>query len=307
MAGPVLAIMAAGMGSRYGGLKQIEPIGANGELLIDYSVYDAMRAGFSKIVFIIKREMDRDFREIAGDRIGRRIDVAYAYQELDDLPPGYAVPDGRVKPWGTVQALLAARRAMDGPFAAINADDYYGPSAFNTIHGWLTGPGVDDGKLHYAMVGYQIENTLSDEGGVTRGVCKEDVNGFLSSVKECRGIERAPGGARFPGEVNNGWTELPAGTLVSMNFWGLNQGFMHTAQRAFPEFLDENLKKDPMKCEFLLPTEINRQMREGLANVEVLRSSDIWYGMTYKEDRRIVTEAMAKKHADGLYPTPLWK
>ena len=308
MTKPVLAIMAAGMSSRYGSLKQIDPVGAHGELIIDYSIYDAMRAGFGKIVFIIKREMEDDFREVIGDRIAERLEVAYAFQELDDLPQGFTIPAGRIKPWGTVQAILAARSAVDGPFAVINADDYYGPSAFKTILDWLSQqPRTEDRKLHYAMVGYQVENTLSDEGGVTRGVCQEDANGFLASVTERRGIERAPGGARFPGESVAGWGELAAGALVSMNFWALNEGFMPVAERAFDEFLNMNLPVNPLKCELVLPTEIDRQMRAGLADVRVLRSSDVWYGMTYKEDKEVVAKAMAEKHREGLYPTPLWR
>ena len=306
MTGPVLTIMAAGMGSRYGGLKQIDPIGPHGELIIDYSIYDALRAGFEKVVFIIKREIERDFMTHIGDRIEKKIDAAYAYQELDDLPEGYAIPEGRVKPWGTTHAILAARRAVNGPFAVINADDYYGPSAFGTIRDWLASPRANDGRHHYAMVGYRVENTLSDQGGVTRGVCEETPDGFLKSVTERSGIERSKGGARFPGEEGGAWTELPAGTLVSMNFWGLTDGFMREAALAFPKFLDENLPKNPLKCEFLLPTEVDRQMRENLADVKVLRSADVWYGMTYREDRQVVAEAIAQKHRDGLYPSPLW-
>lgn len=306
MAGPALAIMAAGMGSRYGGLKQIDPIGAHGELIIDYSIYDALRAGFEKIVFIIKREMDRDFRQVIGDRIGKSAEVAYAYQELDDLPPGFAVPEGRVKPWGTVQAILATEPLIREPFAVINADDYYGPSAFKTIRDWLSQPETGGGKQHYAMVGYQIGNTLSDEGGVTRGVCEEDAGGYLVSVTERSGLERAPHGAKFPDESGTGWTELPADTLVSMNFWGLNGGFIEASKSAFAAFLAENLPVNPLKCELVLPMEVDRQMRAGFADVKVLRSGDVWYGMTYKEDKRIVAEAMAKKHREGHYPTPLW-
>lgn len=305
---PALVIMAAGMGSRYGGLKQIDPVGAHGELIIDYSTYDAVRAGFEKVVFIIKREIEREFREVIGNRMERNknLEVVYAHQELDDLPPGFQLPEGRVKPWGTVHAILAAKNAVDGPFAVINADDYYGPSAFKTLFDWLLLPQARDGKLHYAMVGYQLENTLSDQGGVTRGVCAEDANGFLAGVTERSGIERTANGARYPGGEDGEWIEAPAGTLVSMNFWGLNEGFMPEAERAFASFLTDNLPANPLKCELVVPTEIDRQVREGFADVAVLRSGDVWYGMTYHEDHRVVADAMARKHAEGLYPTPLW-
>ena len=302
---PALVIMAAGMGSRYGGLKQIDPVGAHGELIIDYSIYDAVRAGFERVVFIIKREIEREFREVIGDRMEKNLEVVYAHQELNDLPPGFEVPEGRVKPWGTVQAILAAKNAVDGPFAVINADDYYGPSAFKTLFDWLRLPQAQDGKLHYAMVGYQLENTLSDQGGVTRGVCMEDANGFLAGVTERSGIERTAAGARYPDEGGQ-WVEAPAGTLVSMNFWGLNEGFMPVAERAFADFLAKNLSTNPLKCELVVPTEIDRQVRQGTADVAVLRSGDVWYGMTYHEDHQVVADAMAKKHREGLYPTPLW-
>ena len=303
---PALVIMAAGMGSRYGGLKQIDPVGAHGELIIDYSIYDAVRAGFEKVVFIIKHEIEQEFREIIGDRMEKNLEVVYAHQELDDLPSGFKVPQGRVKPWGTVQAILAVRGAIDGPFAVINADDYYGPSAFKTLFDWLLLPQALDGKQHYAMVGYQLENTLSDQGGVTRGVCAADANGFLASVTERSGIEKTANGAKYPGEKDGEWVEAPTGTLVSMNFWGLNEGFMPEAERALARFLEENLPINPLKCELVVPTEIDRQMREGFADVAALRSGDVWYGMTYHEDHQVVADAMARKHAAGLYPTPLW-
>lgn len=304
---PELVIMAAGMGSRYGGLKQMDPIGPNGELIIDYSIYDAKRAGFEKIVFIIKREIEQDFRSIIGSRIEKQIDIAYAFQELDLLPKGYAVPEGRVKPWGTAHALLAAKGTIGGPFAVINADDYYGPAAFQTLYDWFAKPRPNDGKLHFSMVGYLIENTLSASGGVTRGVCEADESGYLASIAERRMIEKTDGGARYSTDDGQTWNLIPSGTLVSMNIWGLSQTFLDEAERDFPLFLDENLPLNPQKCEYLLPEEINSLLQKGCADVEVLRSRDIWYGVTYREDKAIVQQALAKKANDGLYPSPLWQ
>lgn len=303
---PVLAIMAAGIGSRYGGLKQIDPVGANGELIIDYSIYDALKAGFEKIVFIIKREIEDDFREIIGDRMEKRAEIAYAFQELDQLPPGYAIPEGRVKPWGTTHALLSAREFLGGPFAVINADDYYGAAAFQTIYDWLSISREDDAKLHFSMVGYRIENTVSDHGTVTRGVCEADEDGFLTSIAERTMIEKTARGARFSEDKAATWTDIPAGTLVSMNFWGLNEGFFAEAERDFLAFLDENLPKNPLKSEYLLPIEIDCLLRNGKADVKVLESLDVWYGITYKEDKAEVVNAISDLHSNGTYPTPLW-
>lgn len=303
---PALVILAAGIGSRYGGLKQIDPVGANGELIIDYSIYDALAAGFRKIVFIIKREIEEDFREVVGGRIARRAETAYAYQEIDLLPPGYEIPPGRVKPWGTAHALLAARNVLDGPFAVINADDYYGKAAFSSIFAWLSAPAPADGLNHYAMVGYRIENTVSEYGSVTRGVCGTGGGGFLTSVTERTNIQKTARGARFSPDQGATWTDIPAGTLVSMNFWGLDASFLAAAERQFPVFLDENLPQNPLKCEFLLPTEIDRLLRGKQADVKVLESPDVWHGVTYKEDRAGVVKAIAGLHEAGAYPTPLW-
>ncbi|MDR0381215.1 MAG: nucleotidyltransferase [Oscillospiraceae bacterium] len=301
---PALVVMAAGMGSRYGGLKQVEPVGAHGEVIIDYSVYDAVRAGFQKIIFVVTRAMEQTFTEIAGARIGRYADVSYVHQEMDNLPDGYAVPAGRVKPWGTAHAVLAARERVRGPFAVINADDYYGPEAFRRVYGWLTAPRPRDGRHHYCMVGYRIENTLTDNGRVTRGVCAADACGFLVRVTECVGLEKTPGGARlFEDGV---WRHLPAGTLVSMNFWGFDGSFLDAAAADFPAFLDRRLPEDPLGCEYLLPQEVDSLLRRGLADVRVLESGEVWYGVTYREDRKAVVGAVAEMHGTGRYPTPLW-
>jgi NDP-sugar pyrophosphorylase family protein len=303
---PKLVILAAGMGSRYGGLKQIDPVGPNGELIIDYSIYDALKAGFEQVICIIKRDMTADFNEVIGNRVSEQTNLKYAYQELDDLPLGFTVPEGRVKPWGTTHALLSAKQFVDGPFAVINADDYYGPQAFKTIFDWLTKTNFeDDKKMHYAMVGYLIENTLTEHGSVARGLCVEN-NGFLERIVERRNVEKTEFGARFSEDNGDTWTELPPSSLVSMNFWGFTAGIMDEAGKSFPVFLEENINIDPLRCEHLLPSEIDRQIQLGLADVEVLKSNDVWYGVTYKEDKPRAVEAFRQMQRDGVYPADLW-
>ncbi len=302
---PVLVVMAAGMGSRYGGLKQIDPVGPSGELIIDYSVYDAKRAGFEKVVFIIKHEIEQEFKAAIGSRLEKEIEVAYAFQQMDDLPPGFAVPEGRQKPWGTTHAVLAARLLLNGPFAAINADDYYGPDAYRVLYDFLAAP-PQPGRQHFAMVGYQIENTVTDKGTVARGVCQADENGYLTAIVERLKVAKSPTGARYTEDDGASWTDLPAGTLVSMNFWGFSAGFLPAAERDFPLFLQANLPQNPQKCEFLLPGEVDALIHAGEADVKVLKSTDRWHGVTYQEDKPEVVAAIAQKHTDGLYPTPLW-
>lgn len=304
---PVLIILAAGLGSRYGGLKQIDPVGENRELIIDYSISDAAKAGFEKVVFIIKHDMELDFREVIGDRIKKHIEPAYAYQELDQLPDGYEFPEGRTKPWGTTHALLSAKNIVKGPFAVINADDYYGPSAFRTVYNWLNRPKPDNLKMHFAMVGYRIENTVSEYGSVARGICEADDRGFLSKITERTMVEKTSAGARFSEDGGRTWADIPVGTLVSMNFWGLGEDFFAEAERDFPTFLEANIPVNPMKCEFLLPYEIDRQIQSGRADVKVLESADKWYGVTYRNDRPGVMKAISEMHSKGLYPTPLWR
>ncbi len=306
MSKPVLAIMAAGMGSRYGGLKQMDPVGPGGEVIIDYSLYDAKKAGFDKAVFIIKRAIEKDFREIIGKRVEQHIDVEYAFQELDQLPAGFEVPQGREKPWGTAHALLAAKHVINGPFAAINADDYYGPQAFKEIYNFLAAPQKADGRQHYAMVGYRIENTVTSHGTVARGVCVEDSEGYLTGIAERLKIEKTASGARFTEDDGQSWTDIAAGTPVSMNFWGFGKDFLQLAQDNFAEFLQQGLKENPMKCEYLLPNYVNQLMQASVADVKVLQSGDVWHGVTYKEDKPAVVQALAQKHKDGEYPTPLW-
>ena len=306
---PVLVILAAGIGNRYGGLKQITPVGPSGELIIDYSIYDAIKAGFEKIVCIITRELESDFQEVIGNRVSKYVEVTYAYQELGRLPPDYRAPQGMTRPWGTVHALLCAKNLIHGPFAVVNADDHYGTSAFKTIYDWLlareSGPKTDK-KPRFAMVSYPIENTVPDTGHVTRGICEADEKGFLASIAERKMVEKTLSGARFSEDGGATWIDVPTGTLVSMNFWGLDESFLAESERDFPLFLDENLPVNPMKCEFLLPIEIGSLVRGGRVEVEVLRSGDAWFGITYKEDKPVVAGAITEMHEKKIYPTPLW-
>jgi hypothetical protein len=265
-----------------------------------------MKAGFEKVLFIINREIRNDFMEVIGDRVGRNVETLYAYQEIDSLPPGYSVPEGRVKPWGTAHALMAAEPLIDGPFAVINSDDYYGPSAYSILFDWLSASGGRAGKSHFAMVGYRIENTVSNHGAVARGVCVADEMGYLASIVERSIVEKAPDGARFSEDGGESWADIPGGTLVSMNFWGLDRGFFDSLDRDFVEFLGKSAAANPLKSEFLLPFEIDSQIRRGMADVKVLESRDSWFGVTYKEDRAEAVAAIAKRHRDKIYPTPLW-
>ncbi len=304
---PVLVVMAAGMGSRYGGLKQIDPVGNHGQLIIDYSIYDAKRAGFDTVVFVIKHEIEETFREAIGDRLSKIINVKYAYQQLDDLPEGYEVPDGRVKPWGTCHAVLAARKIVDGPFAVVNADDYYGPEGFREIYQYLESHPDSDGCYEFAMVGYLLGNTVTEYGHVARGICEEDENNYLLKVTERTHIEKMGADARFTEDEGKTWTEVPGSTIVSMNLWGFTESFLKEAEARFPKFLDEALKTNPLKAEYFLPSVVTQLLEEGKARVKVLRSADKWYGVTYKEDKPCVVAAIAEKTASGLYPDKLWE
>ena len=303
---PVLVIMAAGMGSRYGGLKQIDPVGNHGQPILDYSIYDARRAGFETVVFVIKHEIEDTFKSAIGDRIAKSINVKYAFQELGDLPEGYAVPEGRVKPWGTCHAILAARKVVDGPFAVINADDYYGPEAFQTIYDYLSRNPDRPDCYEFAMVGYLLGNTVTENGHVARGVCVEDENHFLQTVTERTHIEKDGENARFTEDSGATWEPLSGDTIVSMNLWGLTAGFMREAEAGFPAFLDKTLAENPEKGEYYLPVVISRLIAEGKATVKVLRSSDKWYGVTYQADKPNVVAAIARMTAEGLYPDNLW-
>ena len=304
---PVLVVMAAGMGSRYGGLKQIDPVGNHGQLIIDYSIFDAVRAGFETVVFVIKREIEDAFKEAIGERMEKVCNVKYAYQELNDLPEGYAVPEGRVKPWGTGHAILAARKVVDGPFAVVNADDYYGPEAFKTIYDYLANNEDKEGCYEFSMVGYLLGNTVTEHGHVARGVCVEDENNFLVSVTERTHIEKDGENARFTEDGGETWEALPGDTIVSMNLWGLSKSFMAEAEARFGAFLDKALVENPLKGEYFLPSIISALIGEGKARAKVLRSADKWYGVTYQADKPVVVAAIAEKTAAGVYPDKLWE
>lgn len=303
---PVLVIMAAGMGSRYGGLKQMDPVDAQGNLIIDFSIYDAKRAGFEKVIFIIKKENEADFRECIGNRMSRIMDVSYVYQELDNLPEGFSVPEGRVKPFGTGHAIMSCVGTVDGPFAVINADDYYGAHAFQEIYDYLSAH-ADDDKYRYAMVGYQVENTLTENGHVARGVCVTDEKDYLVGIDERTRIEKRGDGAAYTEDEGQTWTAIPAASIVSMNMWGFSASLLKELEQRFPVFLKENLEKNPLKCEFFLPSVVGELLDEGKATVKVLKSMDKWYGVTYKQDKPVVVAAIQALKDQGLYPQNLWE
>lgn len=302
MSKPVLVIMAAGMGSRYGGLKQLDPVGSHGQVILDYSIYDARRAGFETVVFVIKEEIEEEFRARVGRRLEGHMNVSYVFQRMDDLPAGYSPPQGRVRPWGTAQAALAARRVVGGPFAIINADDYYGPSAFEKIYEFLS----DDRPCHYAMAGYRLRNTVTEHGSVARGVCSVDRDGNLIGIHERTVIEKDGDNARYTEDGGRTWTPLSGDTLVSMNLWGFDRSFLEEAEAGFPAFLDKTLEENPLKGEYFLPSVVDRLITEGRAQVRVLPSEDKWYGVTYPEDKPAVAAAIAAMTEAGLYPDELW-
>ena len=304
---PVLVIMAAGMGSRYGGLKQIDPIDGDGHIIMDFSVYDAVRAGFEKVIFIIKRENEQAFREAIGDRLSRFIQVSYVFQELDNIPEGFTVPEGRVKPWGTGHAVLSCIDEINGPFVVINADDYYGVRAFQMAYDFLTDPEAEDAAGRYMMVGYRLENTLTENGYVSRGVCVTDDEGYLRGINERTHIEKRGDGAAYTEDEGASWTELPADAAVSMNMWGFSADILEELKKRFVVFLEENLEKNPLKCEFFLPFVVDELLEEKKATVKVLKSADKWYGVTYKEDKPMVMAAVQNLKDQGLYPQKLWQ
>ena len=303
---PILVIMAAGMGSRFGGLKQIEAVGPAGEAILDYSLFDAHRAGFETVVFIIKHAIEDAFKSTVGARAEKAgLNVRYAYQELDILPEGFTVPEGRIKPWGTAHAILSDADAFDAPFAVINADDYYGPEACRVMYDYLSTH--EDGSYYdYCMVSYLLKNTVSENGSVARGVCALNEDSTLHSVTERTRIETYVGGIHYTEDGGESWTDLPGETPVSMNLWGFGESFVKEADRRFARWLDENLEKNPLKCEYFLPLVVSELIGEKKAAVKVLRSTGKWYGVTYREDKPVVVEAIAKKTADGLYPENLW-
>jgi len=303
---PTLVVMAAGMGSRYGGLKQIDPVGPNGEIIIDYSIYDAVKAGFGKVIFIIKRELKDTFHEVIGERVSKYIDVEYVFQDLDDLPEGYKVPDERVKPWGTGHAVLSARDAIDGPFAVINADDFYGYGAFDTLAKFLTSVDENASPAKFALAGYIIENTLTENGTVARGVCEINDQNLMTDIVERTKIKKFPDGPKYTEDDGATWNDIPDGSIVSMNTWGFTPAFMKALKDGFPAFLDNAIANNPLKGEYFLPSVVDSMVKAGTAEVEVLTTGERWYGVTYKEDKPTVKAAIAQMIADGKYPEKLW-
>lgn len=296
-----LVVMAAGMGSRYGGLKQLEPVGSHGQLLLDYTLYDAVRAGFSRAVFVLKREMYETFSKSVLERVGTAIETRCVFQELADIPNGFKIPDGRVKPWGTAHAVLTAKSEVGGPFAVVNADDFYGSGALSAIGSFLSA-GHKAGE--YAMVSYLLKNTVPDSGSVARGVCEIN-DGFLSSVTERTRIERRGSGIAFALD-NDTWQTLDGDTPVSMNMWGFGADFMSVLEDGFAPFLKSAVETNPLKAEYFLPSVVQRMLDSGRASVRVLQTPDKWYGMTYREDRQTVCDAIDGLTKAGVYPKKLW-
>jgi dTDP-glucose pyrophosphorylase len=302
---PTLVILAAGMGSRYGGLKQMDPMDEYGNAIIDYSVYDAKRAGFKKVVFLIKEQIADVFKEQIGKRIEPHIEVSYAYQELDKLPEGYSVPEGREKPWGTAHAIYCCKDAVDGPFAVINADDYYGVDAYKVMYDYLTKDHGDD-KYHYAMVGYHLENTVTENGHVSRGICVTDEHEYLKSITERTHIEKREHTAVYTEDDGQTWTPLAYDSLVSMNFFGFQHNLFEEISNGFPAFLNDALVNNPLKGEYFIPSVVSNLIDCGKADVKVLNSTAKWYGVTYKEDKETVVSALKGFRKLGIYPDSLW-
>ena len=302
---PTLVILAAGMGSRYGGLKQIDPIDEHGHKIIDFSAYDAMRAGFGKVVFIIKKETEQDFRSCIGDAVSRKMEVEYVYQDLNDVPAGFSIPEGRVKPWGTAHAVLACKDAVREPFAVINADDYYGVSAYQSLYDYLTNLPRQE-KMPFCMVGYELQNTLTEYGSVARGCCQMDAAGYLETIVERTKIIKTEDGAAYSEDDGATYHPLPANMLVSMNMWGFVPEIFQELQVSMDRFFTSEVKKNPLKSECYIPMEVGRMIREEKATVKVLSSRDRWFGVTYKEDKPFVMESIKQLKAQGVYPDVLW-
>ena len=304
MAKTSLVIMAAGIGSRFGGgIKQLEPVGPKGEIIMDYSVHDAIRAGFDKIVFIIRRDIEKDFREVIGDRIEqicakKGVEVAYAFQSLDAVPEGVEVPEGRTKPWGTGQAVLSCKGIVKEPFVVINADDYYGKEAFKKLHDYLLNY-TPEKPTDFCMAGFILKNTLSENGGVTRGICKADADGFLTEVVETYEIVKAADGAESEGK------KIDINSHVSMNMWGFTPEFIDILEKGFVEFF-KTVPDNPLKAEYLIPIYIGELLKDRKVSVKVLETADKWFGVTYKEDKPLVVESFKKLIADGVYSADLY-
>lgn len=302
---PVLLIMAAGMGSRYGGVKQIDPVGQHGEIIIDYSLYDAVQAGFKKAVFIIKEEHLNDFRSRLDAGAGKWIDISYVFQSVDRLPEGLVAPAGREKPWGTGHAVMMAANEIDAPFVVINADDFYGREAFSRMYAFLK-QARDTDRYQYSMVGFLLKNTVTTHGSVSRGVC-EVKNGYLCDINERLRIEMRDGGIAFTEDDGSSWTALNCETPVSMNFWGFTPSFFQELTQRFHTFYQTRKEADPLKAEYFLPAVVDELVQEGKATVQVLPSRDKWYGVTYQADKEMVVQAIAALTATGRYPEQLWE
>ena len=303
--GPTLVILAAGMGSRYGGLKQIDPVDDKGNKIIDFSIYDAVRAGFSKVVFIIKKANEADFRRCIGDIVSSKIEVEYVFQELTDIPENAVIPEGREKPWGTAHAILCCRDVVKEPFAVINADDYYGVSAFKSLYEFLTTEKKSD-KYSFCMVGYLLKNTLTENGSVARGCCQMDEDGYLLTIDERTKIIKTPEGAAYSKDDGETFIPMSDDTLVSMNMWGFTPDIFGELQISMERFFADGLGNNPLKAECYLPVEVGKMVNDGKATVKVLSSKDKWFGVTYKEDKPFVVESVKKLKADGIYPETLW-
>jgi len=303
---PILVILAAGMGSRYGGLKQIDAMDEHGHIIMDFSLFDAYRAGFRRVVFIIKRELEETFKEVIGDRISKYMEVDYAFQELTDIPEGFSVPADRVKPWGTTHAIIAAKDFIDAPFAVINADDYYGKVAYERLYNFLTTT-EDTDKFHYAMVGDMLKNTLTDNCSVARGVCQVDENHMLTGINERTRIEKKDGGAAYTEDGGETWVSLPVDNPVSMNMWAFTESMIAKLNDYFVEFMEKEVPTNPLKSECFLPNVVGYMLRDGICDVLVMETPDKWHGVTYQEDRPGVTKAIADLKAAGVYPDKLWE
>lgn len=297
---PTLVILAAGMGSRFGGLKQITPVDEHGHAIIDFSLFDAYRAGFRRVAFIIKHEIEADFKAVVGRRAEKYFDVRYVYQQIENLPEGYSVPEGRTKPWGTGHAVLCAAQAVDGPFAVINADDFYGRTAYTALYDYLTGERPEN---EHAMVAYQLKKTVTESGSVARGICRVE-DGFLTDVVERTHIEKRGSDAAYTEDGEN-WLPLSGELPVSMNCWAFSHSMMDELIKRFPAWLDENVPKNPMKCEYFLPSVANALIKDGEGSVRVLNCHETWYGVTYKEDLQSFKDAMKRMRTEGIYPEAL--
>ncbi len=300
---PTLVIMAAGMGSRFGGMKQITPVDAQGHIIMDYSIYDAVRAGFGRVVCIIKKEFEEDFEAAIGSRLRDHVELVYAYQSLDQLPQGFEIPEERVKPWGTAHAVWCARDVIEGPFAVLNADDFYGKEAFEVIAKFLS---EDRAPTEHAMVGYHLSNTLTDNGSVARGICTCDENGFLKDIVERTKIVKRGEGAAYT-EDEETYVDVPMDSLVSMNLWGFRREALDGFEAKFRDFLTNTLPSNPLKAEFFLPLIISDMINEKTGTIRVLSSAARWHGVTYKEDLPSVVDAIRAMKDEGKYPEYLWR